>query len=107
MAPPYFYYGFLLPLCVILACNVVVLVLVVKAFTCDRKMALRSNQSRRVVVVRQLVALAALVAVMGLTWLFGLLAAAGWLAGHYLFCIFNSLQGFIIYFFAVLKSKAA
>jgi hypothetical protein len=61
----------------------------------------KSNQRRRCWTA------IALMSLVGVTWLFGAFAISGArVAFEYLFCIFNSLQGFFIFFFHCIRLKA-
>lgn len=97
-----FYFGVLAPVSVILATNWIVLVLSIRGMR-TKKILLKGKgkQERWLAIWRAL----ALAVVLGLTWTFGVLAV------YYLkevfqwaFCIFNSLQGFYIFIFFVVRN---
>ena len=92
-----FQVAFLAPVMLILVGNSVAFVFIIRSLltsgskvTADRK-AGGLRQARRS---------AAIFVVLGLTWLFGVLAVNdAKLAFQYLFCIFNSTQGFLVFIF--------
>ncbi|XP_013400610.1 uncharacterized protein LOC106166554 isoform X2 [Lingula anatina] len=95
-----FYYSFLIPVGTIILANTIIFILVIKGLTCDRPKNIRTNQSKHKVAMVHLRAGICCFVVLGLTWVFGFFAIAdARLVFQYLFCIFNAIQGFLIFIF--------
>jgi G protein-coupled receptor 64/G protein-coupled receptor 126 len=96
-----YYFAFLLPLGLVMTTNIVFFILIVKGLTCDRPQGLKSTQSKNRFVQLQVLALICCFLLMGLAWIFALFAVIKSVAVvmQILFCIFNSLQGFLIFVF--------
>ncbi|KAI8506599.1 hypothetical protein Bbelb_160260 [Branchiostoma belcheri] len=100
------YYGFLLPAGLVLVFNVIVYIMVISKLSCggrtDGKIAHpgsgATKQNLRIAI--------AIMVLVGLTWIFGFfMISDGRIVFSYLFCIFNSLQGFFIFIFHCLRQK--
>lgn len=91
------------PILVIIVFNLIIFILVIYKLNCTGAMVTvdtKSNQKKRCWTAL------AIMSLLGLTWLFGALAISdARLAFEYLFCIFNSLQGFFIFFFHCVRIK--
>ncbi|XP_035678265.1 adhesion G-protein coupled receptor G2-like [Branchiostoma floridae] len=110
------YYAFMLPAGLIILFNLVVFILIVKELYFKRtKSAITLRKSKKATgpppprhketLQRFRVAITIFV-VLGLTWAFGFLAISGARTVFaYLFCIFNSLQGFLIFIFFCVRQK--
>ncbi|XP_065664225.1 adhesion G-protein coupled receptor D1-like [Hydra vulgaris] len=95
-----FYFGILLPVCIVMAFNIVILSLTVRGI--DNNSSLQ-NKMKSIKKVRIAFACSLL---LGTTWLFAILAVGKLkIAFQWLFCIFNSLQGFFIFLFYTLNNK--
>ncbi|KAH9523813.1 hypothetical protein Btru_047102 [Bulinus truncatus] len=100
-----FYYGFAIPVGLIILANIFLFIMVVISL-CNRKdmskySSVRSNQT--FVNIR---ASFICFCLLGLTWIFGFLAIDdARIVFQYLFCIFNSLQGFIIFMMMTVRDK--
>lgn len=81
--------------------NAICFVLVIRQLTCGRS-TVAKDHDRRQDVIRYL----AISVLLGLTWAFGFLAIGGaQFIFNLLFLIFNSLQGFFIFFFFCLRQE--
>lgn len=102
---PYVYYiGFLGPCCLILIFNSVVFILVSRVILKPRVKGLQGKFSQEPpkVSAAQVRGAISVMVLLGITWVFGAFAAGeARLAFSYVFCIANSLQGFLIFFFRV------
>lgn len=91
------------PILVTIFFNLIMFILVIYKLNCTGAMIpvdTKSNQKKRCWTAL------AIMSLLGLTWLFGALAIAeARLVFEYLFCIFNSLQGFFIFFFHCIRIK--
>uniref|UniRef100_A0A7M5X0H9 Uncharacterized protein n=2 Tax=Clytia hemisphaerica TaxID=252671 RepID=A0A7M5X0H9_9CNID len=99
-----FYFAVLLPVCLILMFNFAIITLVMRSLVRTKANAVGQGKS-----IQQQAKIAfAASALLGLTWIFGVLAV-GDLRDffQYLFTIFNSLQGFFIFFFYTLRNPEA
>ncbi|XP_078689910.1 uncharacterized protein LOC144921116 [Branchiostoma floridae x Branchiostoma belcheri] len=110
------YYAFMLPAGLIVLFNLVVFILIVKELYCKRtKSAITLRKSKKVTgsptprhkeTLQRFRVAVAIFVVLGLTWAFGFLAISGARTVFaYLFCIFNSLQGFLIFIFFCVRQK--
>ena len=102
-----FYVAVLLPTAAILLVNVVVLILVMHGLTKGRS-KLKVTKTRTKEFFGQARIAFACSLVLGLTWLFAVLAV-GELTDtfQWLFCIFNSFQGFFIFIFYTARNNDA
>ena len=90
-----FFVAFVTPVILILAGNIVVFCLVIRSLLTSGK---RVTSSRKVSSLQQARQGIAIMVLLGLTWVFGFLAIDdAKLAFQWLFCIFNSLQGFLVF----------
>ncbi|XP_065664218.1 uncharacterized protein LOC101235964 isoform X12 [Hydra vulgaris] len=95
-----FYFGILLPVCIVMAFNIIILLLTVRGI--DNNSSLQ-NKMKSIKKVRIAFACSLL---LGTTWLFAILAVGKLkIAFQWLFCIFNSLQGFFIFLMYTLDNK--
>ncbi|CAH1270188.1 ADGRG4 [Branchiostoma lanceolatum] len=110
------YYAFMLPAGLIVLFNLVVFILIVKELYCKRtKSAITLRKSKKVTgpppprhkeTLQRFRVAVTIFVVLGLTWAFGFLAISGARTVFaYLFCIFNSLQGFLIFIFFCVRQK--
>ncbi|KAK3609831.1 hypothetical protein CHS0354_029871 [Potamilus streckersoni] len=105
MSLPAFYYGFSIPISLIIVVNVVIFCITIISIS-RRKAGLRSNQSNQKMAVTNLQAAVASFILLGLTWMFGYLAIAdARLVFQYIFTILNSMQGFFIFILFVVRKK--
>ena len=103
-----FFVSLLAPICIILLFNIALLILVMRGITNSTPHNVRHSRSdvkedkNKMKLAKITLACSVL---LGLTWLFGVLAV-GELTEimQYLFCIFNSLQGFFIFIFYTLTN---
>ncbi|XP_078578043.1 adhesion G-protein coupled receptor G7-like [Branchiostoma floridae x Branchiostoma japonicum] len=106
------YYGFLVPLGVILIFNTIMYIIVIRSLTCayiSRGKLLKNKRTRKLrsEILKQLRISVTVMVLVGLTWGFGFflyIEDAG-IVFAYLFCIFNSLQGFFIFIFQCVMQK--
>ena len=102
-----FKYAFLLPLVVTMVVNIIVFILILYRVIFRRE-RLTSTMSDRKLHLRQLCMAVCVFILLGFTWIFGLLAmSTGHLLFSYLFCIFNTLQGFLIFVFLIYRGEDA
>ncbi|XP_065664183.1 adhesion G-protein coupled receptor G2 isoform X5 [Hydra vulgaris] len=95
-----FYFGILLPICVIMAGNICVLVFVLRGISGN------SNLNNKIDIKKKIRIAFACSALLGFTWIFAILAVGKATAVfQWLFCIFNSLQGFFIFLFYTVENK--
>ncbi|XP_065664194.1 adhesion G-protein coupled receptor G4-like isoform X1 [Hydra vulgaris] len=95
-----FYFGILLPVCVIMAGNICVLFFVL------RGVSVNSNINNKIDIKKKVRIAFACSALLGLTWIFAILAVGKATAVfQWLFCIFNSLQGFFVFLFYTVGNK--
>ncbi|KAK3728437.1 hypothetical protein QZH41_009483 [Actinostola sp. cb2023] len=95
--------GWFSPILAILFINLIIFCVVVRKLHCTGAMVpveTKSNERKRCWTAF------AILSLLGLTWLFGALAISdARIVFEYLFCIFNSLQGFFIFFFHCVRIK--
>ena len=103
-----FYYGLFLPIIVILVGNWLVLILALRGMR-QAKILKRSLQKRgQDSLWLQFMRAAVCATVLGITWMFGVFAVGDLkMLFQWLFCIFNSLQGFLIFLLFVVNHKEA
>ncbi|CAH1248779.1 ADGRG4 [Branchiostoma lanceolatum] len=100
------YFGFLLPVGLVLLFNTTVYILVISKLVCRRRIEGRVADSGSTAMKQQLRIAIAVMVLVGLTWIFGFfMISDGRIVFSYLFCIFNSLQGFFIFIFHCLRQK--
>ncbi|KAI8502497.1 hypothetical protein Bbelb_200850, partial [Branchiostoma belcheri] len=100
------YYGFLLPVGLVLLFNTVVYIMVITKLTCGGKTKGKVDDNNSGGKKQQLRIAIAVMVLVGLTWIFGFfMISDGRVFFSYLFCIFNSLQGFFIFIFHCLRQK--
>ncbi|XP_057312510.1 uncharacterized protein LOC130654023 isoform X2 [Hydractinia symbiolongicarpus] len=98
-----FYFGVLVPVATILLSNFIVLGLVMRGLSTN--VMNRSNDNEENRILRQARVAFACATLLGLTWVFGLLAVGkATTFFQWLFCIFNSLQGFFIFLFYTVRN---
>lgn len=101
-------YGSLfIPVCLILVINFVILIRVFQALrsSANGKKVTKDQQRSPMSQLRIAITFST---ILGLTWVFGAFAVGdGRLAFQYLFCIFNSLQGFAIFYLHVARHNDA
>nr|XP_047142663.1 adhesion G-protein coupled receptor G4 isoform X2 [Hydra vulgaris] len=95
-----FYFGILLPICVVMAGNICALIFVLRGISGN------SNLNNKIDIKKKIRIAFACSALLGLTWIFAILAVGKATAVfQWLFCIFNSLQGFFIFLFYTVENK--
>lgn len=93
-----FYFAFLLPVGIVLVCNLISFILVIRQIMKTGSRQVATTKSDKYSVRARLRAAVFLVILLGLTWAFALFAIGGAsIVFHYLFALFNSLQGFAIF----------
>ncbi|XP_023930470.1 uncharacterized protein LOC106154118 isoform X5 [Lingula anatina] len=110
-ANPYVYYiSFLGPSCLILIFNSVVFVLVSRVILRPRVKGLQGKRSQEQpkVSAAQVRGAISVMVLLGITWVFGAFAAGeAKVVFAYIFCVANSLQGFLIFLFRCLLHPEA
>ena len=102
-----FYVAVLLPTAAILLANVVVLILAMRGLTKGGNKLKASKTGNKEFFRQARIAFACSV-VLGLTWLFAILAVVELTdTFQWLFCIFNSFQGFFIFIFYTARNNDA
>ncbi|KAK3705871.1 hypothetical protein RRG08_058952 [Elysia crispata] len=100
-----FYYGFAIPVGLIILTNLVVFVLVTISLCRRKDMSKHSSQTSNQTVVNIRASFICF-CVLGLSWIFGFLAIEdARLVFQYLFCITASLQGFIVFLMMTARDK--
>ncbi|XP_078702564.1 uncharacterized protein LOC144928211 isoform X2 [Branchiostoma floridae x Branchiostoma belcheri] len=100
------YFGFLLPAGLILLFNTIVYIMVISKLVCRGRTKGRVADPRQGGTKQQLRIAIAVMVLVGLTWIFGFfMISDGRIVFSYLFCIFNSLQGFFIFIFQCVRQK--
>ncbi|XP_065683129.1 adhesion G-protein coupled receptor D1-like [Hydra vulgaris] len=95
-----FYFGILLPVCIVMAFNIVILLLAIRGIDSNSSLQNKIKKKRKV----RIAFVCSLL--LGTTWLFAILAVGKLeITFQWLFCIFNSLQGFFIFLFYTLDNK--
>lgn len=96
-------WAFIAPAVIIILINIVVFVLVIRQMMGTRHV---QNKTQVEKVKAGLKATAVILPLLGITWLFGLLTfSSSTVAFKYMFAIFNSLQGLMIFIFHCLLNK--
>jgi hypothetical protein len=95
--------AFLVPVVLILLVNFVAFILILRSlFTAGTKVT-SDRKTKGITQARRSIAI---LVVLGLTWVFGILAIKdAKLVFQYLFCIFNSLQGLLVFIFYCVLSR--
>lgn len=102
-----FYFGLLLPVSLILLINFLTIYFVVTGINKASKTKSESKRKQQEKLHSTRVAFTCSV-LLGLSWIFGVLAIGDLTeVFQWLFCIFNSLQGFFIFIFYTIKNKDA
>ena len=108
-------FGIILPIIAILVVNIAIFVLIMRkhcvTFNLKNKSAITSTASKKLNLKRQTVILSTCFINMGLTWTFGFFLVLPFdeytkTVFSFLFCLFNSLQGFLIFSIYILLSKS-
>ncbi|XP_065657610.1 adhesion G-protein coupled receptor G2-like [Hydra vulgaris] len=95
-----FYCGLLLPVCVVMLTNFVLLILVLKGINA------KSKASKSMEIQKKARIAFGCTLLLGTTWVFAVLAVGDLRdVFQWLFCIFNSLQGFFIFIFYAVRNK--
>ena len=104
-----FYFAQLLIMGLIIVYNIVIFILVMYRITCGRKARGSSTRSdSRAEILKRVHNAIAITALLGLTWVFGLLSLIDEQASfvfQVLFCIFNSLQGCVVFIMFCVRQK--
>ncbi|XP_042868841.1 uncharacterized protein LOC122266561 isoform X1 [Penaeus japonicus] len=102
-----FKYAFLPPLALTMTVNLIMFSLIIHGAVCGRA-RVNSTMSERTLFMNQLRMAVCVFFLLGFTWIFGLLAIKEIRpVFSYLFCIFNTLQGFFIFLFHVCRERSA
>ncbi|XP_037775671.1 LOW QUALITY PROTEIN: uncharacterized protein LOC119572665 [Penaeus monodon] len=102
-----FKYAFLPPLVLTMTVNLIMFSLIIHGAVCGRA-RVNSTMSERTLFMNQLRMAVCVFFLLGFTWIFGLLAIKELRpVFSYLFCIFNTLQGFFIFLFHVCRERSA
>ncbi|RUS79641.1 hypothetical protein EGW08_012610 [Elysia chlorotica] len=100
-----FYYGFAIPVGLIILTNLVVFLMVTTSLCRRKDMSKHSSQSSNQTLVNVRASFICF-CVLGLSWIFGFLAIEdARLVFQYLFCITASLQGFIVFLMMTARDK--
>ncbi|KAL4716853.1 hypothetical protein ACJJTC_012664 [Scirpophaga incertulas] len=94
----YMIIGVVVPICIILAINIILFVLVIKAIS--KKSQLRITD--RSLVCAQFRLSVFLFFLLGLTWIFGIISFSGSVICSYLFCLTATIQGFVLFVYFVI-----
>lgn len=106
ISPTGFKFAFLPPLVLTMTINITLYGLIINGAIC-RKTPITSTMSQRDALVNQLSMAVCVFFLLGFTWIFGLLAITdARIVFSYLFCIFNTLQGFFIFLFHVCRERS-
>lgn len=107
MSPDGFKYAFLPPLVATMTVNLIIFSLIIHGAVCGRA-RVTSTMSDRTLLMNQLRMAICIFFLLGFTWIFGLLAVCQIrIVFSYLFCIFNTLQGFLLFLFHVFRERSA
>ena len=110
-----FFGAFLGPIFVILICNTVIFVMVIRVLIKHTQNTLDHSKEQldKKTVIRLLISIAGVMSLFGLTWLFGALTVTGFgsaaasTAFQFVFVVLNAFQGFFIFLFFCVLSKDA
>ncbi|CAL1268772.1 unnamed protein product, partial [Larinioides sclopetarius] len=103
-----FYLAVAFPVAVSLTINFIIFGVIFYSVTCEKSMQkLKCNQDQKKMMVARVKAMFCVSVLLGLSWVFGFLAAIddAKLVFQYLFVITTTLQGFMLFFFFVLRQK--
>ncbi|XP_067687379.1 uncharacterized protein [Haliotis asinina] len=101
-----FYYGFSLPVGLIIISNIVLYIMVVVNICRNSSDAVRSSQTDRDRLILNVRASCLCFVLLGLSWVFGYLAIAdARVVFQYVFTITNTLQGFLIFILFTARNK--
>ncbi|XP_071533379.1 uncharacterized protein [Panulirus ornatus] len=107
MSPDGFKFAFLPPLVATMTVNLIMFSLIIHGAVCGRA-RVTSTMSERTLFMNQLRMAICVFFLLGFTWIFGLLAVCEMrIVFSYLFCIFNTLQGFFLFLFHVFRERSA
>ncbi|XP_066961100.1 uncharacterized protein [Macrobrachium rosenbergii] len=107
MSSECFIYAMLPPLALTMLVNIIMFVLIIRGAVWGRA-RMNSTLSERSLFMSQLSMAVCVFFLLGFTWIFGLLSIwKGRLLFSYLFCIFNTLQGFFIFLFHLCRERTA
>ncbi|XP_042216045.1 uncharacterized protein LOC121862116 isoform X2 [Homarus americanus] len=102
-----FKFAFLPPLIATMTVNLIIFSKIIHGAVCGRA-RVTSTMSERVLFMNQLRMAVCVFFLLGFTWIFGLLAVCQIrIVFSYLFCIFNTLQGFFLFLFHVFRERSA
>ncbi|XP_066274796.1 uncharacterized protein [Branchiostoma lanceolatum] len=100
------YFGFMLPAGLVLLFNTIVYIMVISKLACCGRTEGKVADDKSGATKQNLRIAIAVMVLVGLTWIFGFfMISDGRIVFSYLFCIFNSLQGFFIFVFHTLRQK--
>ncbi|KAJ8024663.1 Adhesion G-protein coupled receptor G4 [Holothuria leucospilota] len=100
-----FYLGVLLLIGLMLCYNLVIFILIVRQVTCGR-IGRPAGQDKRTEMFERTQSIIIISVLLGLTWVFGFLSiGSARFTFNLLFLIFNSLQGFFVFVFFILRPK--
>lgn len=101
-----FLYGFVPLVALVLFINIILFILIIHNVMIKKKVITSSHN--RQIMVTQITMAICVSSLLGFTWIFGLLAVSdGEVVFSYLFCIFNTLQGFGIFIFHLCRDRSA
>ncbi|XP_046351853.2 uncharacterized protein LOC124132157 isoform X2 [Haliotis rufescens] len=101
-----FYYGFSLPVGLIIISNIVLYIMVVVNICRKSSAAVRSTQADRDRMIVNVRASCLCFVLLGLSWVFGYMAIAdARVVFQYIFTITNSIQGFLIFILFIARNK--
>ncbi|KAJ8022428.1 Adhesion G-protein coupled receptor G4 [Holothuria leucospilota] len=101
------YYGLLLEILIMIIFNIVMFTLVVRKVVFRPMMSMNAQSNRMEEVIARIQQFVVFWVLLGLSWTFGFLVAIPnrrTIAIEVLFCIFTSLQGFVLFFFICVKN---
>ncbi|XP_069952640.1 uncharacterized protein [Cherax quadricarinatus] len=102
-----FKYSFLPPLVATMIINLIIFSMIIHGAVCGRA-RVTSTMPERTLFMNQFRMAVCVFFLLGFTWIFGLLAVSeARIVFSYLFCIFNTLQGFFLFIFHVYRERSA
>ncbi|XP_069175729.1 uncharacterized protein [Procambarus clarkii] len=102
-----FKYAFLPPLVATMTANLIIFSMIIHGAVCGRA-RVTSTMPERTLFMNQFRMAVSVFFLLGFTWIFGLLAVShARTVFSYLFCIFNTLQGFFLFVFHVFRERSA
>ncbi|CAH0592524.1 unnamed protein product [Chrysodeixis includens] len=96
----YLILGVLVPVCVILAINIILFILVLHAISRGSDQKIKTTDMD--LISAQLRVSIFLFFLLGLTWIFGIFSFSNHLLWSYLFCLTSTLQGFVLFIYFVI-----